>query len=114
MKVYTYSEARQSLASVLEEAHKEGSVGIRRKDGRMFVIRPEPSNGSPPDIEGMNLGITTDGLLDSFEKAVVNNGDSARTAAPEDSQPGRIAKVLEKVDAHHERTLKKLAEYLEG
>ena len=60
MKVYTYSEARQSLASVLEEAHKEGAVGIRRKDGRMFVIRPEPTNGSPLDID---LGVTTDEIV---------------------------------------------------
>ncbi len=59
MKVYTYSEARQSLASVLEEAHKEGAVGIRRKDGRMFVIRPEPTNGSPLD----DLGVTTDEIV---------------------------------------------------
>jgi PAS domain-containing protein len=59
MRVYTYSEARQSLASVLEEAHREGEVRIRRKDGRMFVIRPEPSAGSPLDIKGMDLGVTT-------------------------------------------------------
>jgi hypothetical protein len=63
MKVYTYSEARQSLASVLEEARKEGAVGIRRKDGRMFVIRPEPTNGSPLDINGMDLGVTTDEIV---------------------------------------------------
>lgn len=63
MKIYTYSEARQSLASVLEEAHRDGAVGIRRKDGRMFVIRPEPSNGSPLDIEGLKLDVTTDEII---------------------------------------------------
>ncbi len=63
MKVYTYSEARRSLAFVLEEAHREGAVGVRRKDGRMFVIRPELSNESPLDIKGMNLGVTTDEIV---------------------------------------------------
>ena len=63
MKVYTYSEARQSLASLLEQARREGAVGIRRKDGRMFVIRPEPSNGSPLDIEGLKLGVTTEEIV---------------------------------------------------
>ncbi len=63
MKVYTYFEARQSLASILDEAYREGAVGVRRKDGRMFVMRPEPSNGSPRDIKGMNLGVTTDVIV---------------------------------------------------
>ena len=49
MKVYTYFEARQSLASILDEAYREWAVGVRRKDGRMFVMRPEPSKGSPMD-----------------------------------------------------------------
>ena len=63
MKVYTYSEARQSLASVLEEAHREWAVGIRRKDGRVFAIRPEPSKGSTLDIKGMDLGVATDEIV---------------------------------------------------
>ena len=52
MKVYTYFEPRQSLDSILDEAYREGAVGVRRKDGRMFVMR----KGSPLDIKGMNLG----------------------------------------------------------
>ena len=63
MKVYTYFEARQSLASILDEAYREGAVGVRRKDGRMFVMRPEPSKESPLDIKGMNLGATTDEIV---------------------------------------------------
>lgn len=39
--VYIYSEARQNLASVLEEAVHEGEVRVRRKDGQIFVIVPE-------------------------------------------------------------------------
>ena len=63
MKVYTYFEARQSLASIVDEAYRDGAVGVRRKDGRMFVMRPEPSKGSPLDIKGMNLGVTTDEIV---------------------------------------------------
>ena len=47
MKVYTYSEARQSFASLLEQARKEGAVGIRRRDGQMFVVRPEHALDRP-------------------------------------------------------------------
>ena len=64
MKVYTYFEARQSLASILDEAYREGAVGVRRKDGCMFVLRLEPSKGSPLDIKGMNLGVTTDEIVE--------------------------------------------------
>lgn len=32
MMVYTYSEARQNFASVLEQARKEGAVRIRRRE----------------------------------------------------------------------------------
>lgn len=38
---YTYSEARQNLAAVLEQAAREGEVRIRRWDGRIFVLRPD-------------------------------------------------------------------------
>jgi PHD/YefM family antitoxin component YafN of YafNO toxin-antitoxin module len=56
MKVYTYSEARQRFASVLDEARKSGSVRIRRRDGQEFVLRPVEVSGSPLDIEGLDLG----------------------------------------------------------
>jgi hypothetical protein len=59
MRVYTYSEARRKLASLLEQAVKEGEIKIKRRDGQTFVIRPEKRAGSPLDVEGMDLGITT-------------------------------------------------------
>ncbi len=59
MAVYTYSEARQNLASLLEQASQEGEVKIKRKDGQIFVIRPEPKADSPLEVEGINLGLTT-------------------------------------------------------
>ncbi len=59
MKVYTYSEARQKLAALLEQAVQEGEVRIKRKDGRVFVVKPRPKTSSPLDVEGIDLGIST-------------------------------------------------------
>jgi len=61
--VFTYSEARQSLAALLEQARRDGAVGIRRRDGQTFVLRPERPTGSPFDIEGIDLGITTSDIV---------------------------------------------------
>ena len=58
-KVYTYSEARQNLASLLDQATQEGEVRVRRKDGQIFVIKPETRTGSPLDVEGVDLGLTS-------------------------------------------------------
>lgn len=63
MKIYTYSEARQNLSTLLEEAQKEGSVAIRRRDGQTFVIKPELQTESPFDVEGVDLGITRDEIV---------------------------------------------------
>ena len=63
MKVYTYSEARQNFASVLEQARKEGAVRIRRRDGESFVLKPEAPIGSPLDVEGIDLDLTTDEIV---------------------------------------------------
>ncbi len=58
MNVYTYSEARQRLASLLEQAAREGEVRIKRRDGQVFVVRPEARKSSPLDVEGVDLGIS--------------------------------------------------------
>ena len=63
MRVYTYSEARQNLASLLEAAQREGAVRIRRRDGQSFVLQPESSETSPLDVEGVDLGVTTDEIV---------------------------------------------------
>ena len=63
MRVYTYSEARQNLASLLEAAQREGAVRIRRRDGQSFVLQPESSDASPLDVEGVDLGVTTDEIV---------------------------------------------------
>lgn len=59
MIVYTYSEARQKLATLLEQASREGAVKIKRKDGQIFIVSPETRVGSPLDVAGLDLDITT-------------------------------------------------------
>jgi len=63
MKVYTYSEARQSLALLLEEAWINGAVQIRRRDGQRFVVRAERDARSPLDVQGVNLDLTSDEIV---------------------------------------------------
>ena len=50
MRVYTYSEARQKLATVLEQAENTGKVLICRKDGKTFALTPEKIAVSPLDV----------------------------------------------------------------
>jgi prevent-host-death family protein len=54
MKEYTFSEARQRFASLLDRARKEGSVRITRRDGQKFIIQPETQKKSPLDVAGIN------------------------------------------------------------
>ena len=68
MRVYTYSEARQKFAALLEQAVKEGEVKIKRKDGQTFVIRPEKRAGSPLDVEGLDLGITASEIVQFIQE----------------------------------------------
>jgi len=63
MIVYTYSEARQRLAALLDQAAREGEVKIRRKDGSTFVIRPETVTTSPLDVVGISVGVSTDEIV---------------------------------------------------
>lgn len=58
MKVYTYSQARQNLAQVLEDARREGKAHIKRRDGREFIIAPAPPKGSALDVKGVPLNLT--------------------------------------------------------
>jgi antitoxin (DNA-binding transcriptional repressor) of toxin-antitoxin stability system len=64
MKAYTYSEARENFASVLEEAERDGAVEIRRRDGAIFRISPaRRSKSSPLDVKGVKLGVRTADLV---------------------------------------------------
>jgi prevent-host-death family protein len=58
MKVYSYSEARQQLAELLNRVSREGEVEIRRRDGDTFVVRSTTRRGSPLDVPAIDSGLT--------------------------------------------------------
>jgi len=64
MQVYTYSEARQKLAMILDQAENTGKVIIRRKDGRTFALVPEKVVSSPLDVPSIKAKITTQEIMD--------------------------------------------------
>jgi antitoxin Phd len=64
MQIYTYSEARQKLASVLDQAESTGKVLIRRKDGRTFALVPEQIPKSPLDVPSIKADISSQEIVD--------------------------------------------------
>lgn len=68
MQVYTYSEARQKLATVLDKAASTGRVIIRRRDGTNFAIIPQESQVSPLDVSCVRARISTKELVDLVRK----------------------------------------------
>ena len=63
MKVYTFSEARQNFATVLENAQKEGAVRITRRDGRAFTIQPVQESKSPLEVKGVKLKLNRNEIV---------------------------------------------------
>jgi prevent-host-death family protein len=68
MQVYTYSEARQKLASVLDKAEATGSVIIQRRDGRSFTLVPQKTPVSPLNVPSVGARISTGELVDLVRK----------------------------------------------
>ena len=68
MKLYTYSDARQQFASVLETASREGKVLIRKRDGSIFALVPEPAPVSPFDIDGISTDVPTSEIVSTLRE----------------------------------------------
>jgi hypothetical protein len=70
VKSYTFSEARQHFAAILEQARRDGAVRIQRRDGQSFVLTPETQNVSPLDIPGVQLNrpVTRKEILESIQE----------------------------------------------
>ncbi len=64
MNVYTFSEARQKLATILERARKDGEVQIKRRDGQAFALKPIKTKKSPLDVPGVNLKLSSKDIVD--------------------------------------------------
>lgn len=63
MQTYTGSE-QESLSFLLDQAVRDGEIRIRRDDGVVFVLRPETTRRSALDVAGINLGVTTQEIID--------------------------------------------------
>jgi PHD/YefM family antitoxin component YafN of YafNO toxin-antitoxin module len=64
VRVYTYSEARQNLASLLDQAARDGEVKIKRQDGEAFVVKLAPRDESPLDVDTVDLGISVEEIVE--------------------------------------------------
>ncbi len=64
MMEFTFSQARQNLAAVLEQAARDGEVRILRRDGRVFVLRPQMPAASPLDVGTVDLGVSTGEIVE--------------------------------------------------
>ena len=64
MDVFTYSEARQKLSTVLDRAQHTGKVLIRRKDGRTYALVPEKNVSSPLDVPSIKARVSTEEIVD--------------------------------------------------
>ena len=69
MKTYTYSQAREKLADILEESKKEEIV-IRRRKGDMFSIVPKAGvRRSPFDVSGLRKNISRKEILEAIHES---------------------------------------------
>jgi hypothetical protein len=64
MVTYTFTEARQNFASILNKAKKEGKIFIKRRDGTLFELKPVKSGKSPLDVQGIKSNISKDEILE--------------------------------------------------
>ncbi len=68
MKVFTYSQARQALSTVLDTARKE-PVLITRRGGDTFTITYREGSKSPFDVPGVKTRATTQDILDAIRES---------------------------------------------
>lgn len=70
MNVYTYTEARRELASVLDKASEEGAVRIKRRNGQVFVLKPESVEDSPFDkVQSIDSGLSGDDIVEMVRES---------------------------------------------
>jgi hypothetical protein len=68
MKVFTYSQARQRFAEVLDTARRE-EVRIKRRTGDCFTIQYKRESESPFDIPSVKTKASTQDILDAVAES---------------------------------------------
>ncbi len=76
MKTYTYSEARQRLKCLLDEARREGQVQIRRRDGSVFLLQAVRPTESPLDVPGVKSRLRRGELVELVATERERSGDA--------------------------------------
>jgi hypothetical protein len=66
--VFTFSEARQKFAAILERARREGAVRVRRRDGQVFIIQPDRPRRSPLEVAGIHTDLSRKEIVDIVRK----------------------------------------------
>lgn len=79
MIIYTYSEARQNLARLLAQALESGEVLIQRRDGQMFVVKPQARATSPLDVGKVNVRLTREDILSAIHESRARVAGAAPT-----------------------------------
>jgi len=79
MREYTFSRARQELASLLDLAREEGGVLIRRRDGQLFEVKPAPRTGrSSLDVPGVDLELPAGEMMAALAESRASGGRFVR------------------------------------
>ncbi|MFU8848467.1 MAG: hypothetical protein ACNA77_07095 [Opitutales bacterium] len=85
---------RKRMDCVLDTASREGKVLIRKRDGSLFALVPEPNPKSAFDVVGISTDIKTSEILETIREERGRNrvGDTrpditSHTTCRADSQP---------------------------
>lgn len=63
MTVFTFSQARQNFAKVLEKAKTE-EVLIKRRDGSVFSLKSAKKSRSPLAVRGLKAKVTAQEIVE--------------------------------------------------
>lgn len=90
MNIYTFSEARQALATLLNEARRDGEVRIRRRDGQVFVVQPVAEDDrSPLDVPGIDTGLARGELAEILRESRRSTARMVRHVPVKPTKPGK-------------------------
>lgn len=81
MKVFTYSQARQALATVLDTARKE-EVLIARRGGDTFAVTYKTTPRSPFDVPGIKARATTQNILEAIRESRSRGTEQDTSSGP--------------------------------
>jgi hypothetical protein len=65
--IYTTTQIRKELPTLLQKALKSGQIQFKTRDGQVFVIRPltpiKNVKSSPLDVRGIKLAVSREDIL---------------------------------------------------